>query len=175
MLFYQLGPISPAGGVYIFGLFAQPAATALRLLPDGSIDPAFHLSTPNQIDGGILQSDDKLIFSQLGSLGRAKADGSIDAAWQNSQPFTYQLSILPDGKLLAGNRRFFTGVGPAITAAKVGFTLTVAGLQLTWPAGFKLQSATQLVPGDWQDLANPSPFTVPVSGPGAFFRVLRVP
>ena len=175
MQFYQLGPISPAGGVYIFGNFTQPASTALRLLPTGSIDSAFQLSTVNQIDGGILQSDDKLIFSQLGSLGRANLDGSIDVSWQKSQPFTYQLSILPDGKLLAGNKRFFTGVGPAVTAAEVGFTLTGSGLQLTWPAGFKLQRATQLAPPDWQELANPSPFTVPLTGSGGFFRVLRAP
>ncbi len=173
--FYGLGPISPASGLYIFGRFTQPTGTALRLRPDGSIDPAFHLSTNDEIEAGILQSDDKLVFSHGGSLERVNVDGSTDASWTKSQPFTVQLSMLPDGKLLAGSRRLFTGVGAVGLAPEVHFTLTADALQLTWPAGFQLQRTSQLAPANWQNLLNPSPFTVPLSGPGEFYRVVPAP
>ena len=52
---------------------------------------------------------------------------------------------------------------------------TTDSLKLTWPAGFQLQHATQLVPSNWQTLPNPSPFTVPLTGPGEFFRVIPLP
>lgn len=173
--FYGLGPISPASGLYIFGRFTQPTGTALRLRPDGSIDPAFHLSTNDEIEGGILQPDDKLVFSHGGSLERVNVDGSTDASWKKSQLFTVQLSMLPDGKLLAGSRRLFTGVGAVGLAPEVHFTLTAGTLQLTWPAGFQLQRTSQLAPAHWQDQPNPSPFTVPLSGPGEFYRVVPAP
>lgn len=175
MGFYGLGPITPDGGLYIFGRFTQPIGTALRLRPDGSIDPAFHLSTNNEIEAGVLQSDDKLIFSHGGILERVNLDGSLDTSWLKIGAFTVQLTILPDGKLLAGSTRFFTGVGPAVAAPKVDFILTGDGIQLAWPAGFRLQRATQLLRADWQDLAAPSPFTVPTGGPGEFYRVVTAP
>ncbi len=81
----------------------------------------------------------------------------------------------PDGKLLIAGTRFFTGVGPALPAEEIDFVLKPGGLELTWPAGFQLQRATTLSPPDWQNIANPSPFTVPLGGPGEFFRVVPAP
>ncbi len=175
MAFYWLGPITPDGGLYIFGRFTQPTRTALRLRPDGSIDPTFLVSTSNEIEAGILQSDDKLIYSHGGVLQRVNLDGSPDTLWQRSGAFTRQLAILPDGKLLAGSSRFFTGVGSAGVAPEVDFTLSTGGLELTWPPGYQLQRTSSLSPVNWQNLANPSPFTVPLGGPGDFFRVVPAP
>ncbi len=175
MGFYGLGPITPDGGLYIFGRFTQPIGTALRLRPDGSIDPAFHLSTNNEIEAGVLQSDGKLIYSHGGVLERTDLTGLLDTSWLKAGAFTIQLAILPDGKLLAGSSRFFTGVGPVVAAPEVGFTHTADGLRLAWPAGFRLQRATQLLHADGQELATPSPFTVPTSGPGEFYRVVTAP
>jgi len=48
-------------------------------------------------------------------------------------------------------------------------------LTLAWPTGYQLQRTTTLSPPDWQILANPSPFTVPLSGAGEFFRLVPAP
>jgi len=80
--------------------------------------------------------------------------------------------MLPDGKLLAGKGRFFTGVGAAPVAPELGFTLNAGGLELAWPAAYKLQKATTLQPANWQDTGAATPFTVPLAGPGEFYRVV---
>ena len=36
----------------------------------------------------------------------------------------------------------------------------------------ELQKATSLQPANWQDTGAPSPFTVPLGGPGEFYRVV---
>lgn len=190
MLFYTLGPVMPEGGVYLFGTF-RPTATgpvdsALRLFPNGAIDGSFHVATDFQINFGTVQGDGKLIvtgqFTKLNGQNRAgfarlNADGTTDASF--TQGATYgvgaPMSILPDGKLLIAGTRFFTGVGPALPAEEIDFVLKPGGLELTWPAGFQLQRATTLSPPNWQNVANPSPFTVPLSGPGEFFRVVPAP
>ena len=174
MGFYGLGPVTPEGGVYLFGRFTQPTGTALRLRADGSIDPVFHLATSDEIEAGVLQSDGKLIYSHGGLIERINPDATPDATWHKTGAFTLQLTLLPDGKLLAGGSRIFTGLGPAVVAPEVRFTLTTDSLNLAWPVGFQLQHATQLAPPNWQSLPNPSPFTVPLSGPGEFFRVIPV-
>ena len=175
MAFYGLGPVTPEGGLYLLGRFSQPTGTALRLRADGSMDPVFHLATSDEIEAGVLQSDGKLIYSHGGVIERINPDSTPDATWHKAGAFSVQLTLLPDGKLLAGGSRFFTGLGPAEVASEVSFTLTTDSLKLTWPAGFQLQHATQLVPSNWQTLPNPSPFTVPLTGPGEFFRVIPLP
>ena len=175
MGFYGLGPITPDGGLFIFGRFNQPTGTALRLCPDGTADPVFLIATPDEIESGVLQSDGQLIYSHSGVIERVNAHGTTDADWKKTGSFNVEMSLLPDGKLLAGGSRFFTGVGPALVAPEVNFNLTPEGLSLIWPAGYKLQRATRLLPADWQDLPNPSPFTVPLGGPGEFFRVVPAP
>lgn len=45
-------------------------------------------------------------------------------------------------------------------------------LTLAWPAAFKLQRATQLLPPNWVDDPSSSPLTVPTTQPGEFFRVI---
>ncbi len=175
MGFYALGPVTPAGGIYIFGRFTQPTRTALRLLPNGTADADFRVATSDEIDAGVVQSDGKLIFSHSNSIERVNADGTTDATWKKTGALNVEMTILPDGKLLAGGSRFFTGIGPAAVAPEVTFTLSPDGLTLAWPAGYQLQHTTTLSPADWQDLPNPSPFTVPLGGPGEFFRVVPAP
>ena len=175
MGFYALGPVTPDGGLYIFGRFNQPTGTALRLRPDGTVDPAFHVATSDEVDSGVVQPDGKLIFSHGNVIERVDADGTIDATWKKTGALNVEMTILPDGKLLAGSSRFFTGIGPVVAAPEVGFTHTSDGLRLAWPAGFRLQRATQLLRPDWQELAAPSPFTVPTGGPGEFYRVVTAP
>ena len=175
MGFYALGPVTPDGGLYIFGRFNQPTGTALRLRRDGTIDPAFHVATSDEVDSGVVQPDGKLIFSHSNTIERVNADGTTDATWKRTGALNVEMTILPDGKLLAGGSRFFTGIGPVVAPPEVGFTHTADGLRLAWPAGFRLQRATQLLRPDWQDLAAPSPFTVPTGGPGEFYRVVTAP
>lgn len=187
MLFYTMGPVTPAGGVYLFGTFRHETGglvdSAIRLLPDGSIDDSFHVSTDFQINFGTVQRDGKLIVAgqftrlngvQQAGFARLNLDGSTDTGFTPTSGFGVgvPLSILPDGKLLAGGTRYFTGSGPELPAGEIGYTLNPAGIELTWPAGYRLQRATQLMPADWQDVATPSPYTVPMVGPGEFFRVV---
>jgi uncharacterized delta-60 repeat protein len=190
MLFYTLGPVTPDGGVYLFGTFRPapegPVTSVLRLFPNGTVDSSFNVATDFQINFGTVQGDGKLIvtgqFTKLngqnrGGFARLNQDGSTDASFTQGATFGVggPMSILPDGKLLIGGTRFFTGVGPALPAQEIDFVLKPGGLELTWPAGFQLQRASTLSPPDWQNVANPSPFTVPLSGPGEFFRVVPAP
>jgi uncharacterized delta-60 repeat protein len=187
---YGVGPVTPEGGLYVFGRFqwvaGGPIYAALRLRPDGSVDDTFKVTSDFAINTGAVQTDGKLIitgqFTQLngqsrGGYARLDLDGSTDASFTLGTAFGVgvPLTLLPDGKLLAGGTRSFTGVAVEAVAAEVDFTLTPTGLELTWPAGYQLQRATTLAPADWQNVANPSPFTVPLSGVGEFFRVVPAP
>ncbi len=187
MLFYTLGPVTPTGGVYLFGTFRPtpdgPVTSALRLFPNGTVDSSFNVATDFQINFGAVQGDGKLIvtgqFTKLngqnrGGYARLNPDGSTDAGFEQGASFGVgsSMMILPDGKLLVAGTRYFTGVGPAQPAEELGFKRTPGGLELTWPAGYRLQRATTLSPADWQDVAAPSPFTVPLGGPGEFFRII---
>jgi len=190
MLFYTLGPVTPDGGVYVFGTFRPtpdgPVTSALRLFLNGTVDSSFNVSTDFQINFGTVQGDGKLIvtgqFTKLNGQNRAgfarlNTDGSTDAGFAQGATFGVggPMSILPDGKLLIAGTRFFTGVGPALPAEEIDFVLKPGGLELTWPPGFQLQKTLSLSPASWQNVANPSPFTVPLSGPGEFFRVVPTP
>ena len=130
--------------------------------------------SPRLADDAILvvQADGKLIitgqFTQLngqsrGGYARLNLNGSTDASFTQGTSFGVgvPLTILPDGKLLAGGARYFTGGAVEVAAPELDFTLVGGGLQLTWPVGFQLQRTLSLSPADWQSVANPSPFTVP--------------
>jgi hypothetical protein len=190
MLFYSLGPVTPEGGVYLFGTFRPvadgPAESAVRLLPDGSVDGSFHVSTDFQINYGAVQGDGKLIvtgqFTRLngqprGGFARLNLDGSTDAAFVQGSSYGVgvPMRILSDGKLLAGGVRYYTGLSPVLPPPDLEFALGPGGLQLSWPAGFRLQRATVLAPADWTDVEAASPLTVPAAGPGEFFRVIARP
>jgi hypothetical protein len=80
--------------------------------------------------------------------------------------------VLGPDQLLATN-------SPSATATSTG-----GSLMLAWPlasAGFKLQSRTNLVLGDWTDVTSPVPqivgsqwqVTVPITGGEQFFRLLK--
>ncbi len=189
MLFYQLGPVAPGGGVYIFGQFrpnlSQPGDTVLRLQNDGSADPTFHVLTDFQVNSGVVQPDGKLIvtgqFGQVngqsrGGFARLNPDGSLDTTFTQGSTFGVgvPMILLADGKLLAGNRRFFTGSGPAPVVPNVNFQPTTTGLTLSWPSGFKLQRTASLASPVWVDMPVTSPFSVPASTPGEFFRIVPV-
>jgi uncharacterized delta-60 repeat protein len=190
MLFYTLGPVTPAGGVYVFGTF-RPVAdgtveSALRLLPDGSVDGGFHVSTDFQINYGAVQRDGKLIvtgqFTRLngqprGGFARLNLDGSTDVTFVESTQFGVgaSMQMLSDGKLLAGGVRYFTGLGPVLPRPDVEFGVGPAGLELRWPEGFRLQRATRLAPADWADVEAVSPYVIPTIGAGEFFRVIARP
>lgn len=187
MLFYQMGPATPEGGVYLFGQFrpdlSQAGDTLIRLLPDGSIDSSYHVYSNQQINTGVLEPDGKLIvtgqFNQiagknLGGFARLNLDGTADTTFVPGSTFGVggAMLMLPDGKLLAGNRRFFTGSGPEPVVSKIQFQLAPSGLVLSWPVGFKLQRISQLGVSNWQDVSVPSPVTVPPTTPGEFFRIV---
>ena len=190
MLFYQMGPATPEGGVYLFGQFrpdlSQAGDTLIRLLADGSIDPSYHVYSNQQINAGVLEPDGKLIvtgqFSQIagknfGGFARLNLDGTADTTFVPGSTYGVGVAMLmlPDGKLLAGNRRFFTGSGPAVETPKVTFSLAAGGLTLSWPTGFKLQRIPSLGSTSWTDVKAASPFTVPASLPGEFFRIVPTP
>lgn len=190
MLFYTLGPVTPEGGVYLFGTFRPvadgPIESAVRLLPDGTVDGSFHVSTDFQINYGAVQGDGKLIvtgqFTRLngqlrGGFARLNLDGSTDASFVQGSSFGVgvPMRILSDGKLLAGGVRYYTGVSPVLPPPDLEFAFGPGGLQLSWPAGFRLQRATVLAPADWTDVEAASPLVVPVAGPGEFFRVIARP
>lgn len=187
---YGVGPVTPDGGVYVFGRFQLaangPVYAALRLRPDGSVDDTFKVITDFAINTGAVQADGRLIitgqFTQLngqprGGFARLNLDGSTDASFTQGSSFGVgaPLTILSDGKLLAGGARYFTGGVVETAAPELDFTLTPGGLELTWPAGFQLQRSASLSPANWQNVANPPPFTVPLGGGGEFFRVIPVP
>ncbi|MBN9691573.1 MAG: hypothetical protein J0M24_15145 [Verrucomicrobia bacterium] len=188
MLIYTLGPTTPEGGVHLFGTFRPtaegPVDSAIRLLPNGSVDDSFHVSTDFQINFGTVQDDGKLIitgqFTQLNGqiragFARLNIDGSTDISFTPGASFGVgaPMSILPDGKLLIAGTRYFTGVDPEMAAPEIDFVLKPEGLELSWPAAFQLQRSTTLLPADWQNVITPSPLTVPLGGPGEFFRVVR--
>jgi uncharacterized delta-60 repeat protein len=190
LTFYGLGPVTPEGGVYVFGRFQfaenGPIYAALRLRPDGSVDDTFKVTSNFAINTGAVQADGKLIitgqFTQLngqsrGGFARLNLDGSTDASFTQGTSFGVgvPLTILPDGKLLAGGSRYFTGAAVETAAPELDFTLTPAGLELTWSVGLQLQRTTSLSPANWQSVANPSPFTVPLGGDGEFYRVVPAP
>jgi uncharacterized delta-60 repeat protein len=187
---YVGGPLTPEGGVYVFGRFQfefnGPIYAALRLHPNGTEDSSFRVNTDFQINAAVVQGDGKLIitgqFTRLnnqarGGFARLNRDGSTDPTFAPTATFGVgvAMTLLPDGKLLAASQRYFTGVGPALPAQEIDFVLKLDGLELTWPAGYQLQRATTLAPADWQNVASPSPFTVPLSGAGEFFRVVPAP
>lgn len=85
------------------------------------------------------------------------------------------LTLLPDDKLLAGNQRHFTGSGHHVPEAVLGFTWTPGGLELAWPAGYRLQHTSILLPADWQDVVVTSPYLALLTGAGGYFRLVDAP
>jgi uncharacterized delta-60 repeat protein len=176
-ILYGVGPVTPEGGIYVFG---NPPIT--RLNPDGSADTTFRTPSLNaQAVHGAVQPDGKLIISgqfglvngQATTLARLLVDGSLDTTFQAEEPMGGSMQILPDGNLLAGGRRYFTGTAAASAPPNVAFSLNGSSLRLSWPAGYRLQRATRLAPADWADVGGAaSPFTVPMAGPGEYFRVV---
>lgn len=190
MTIYAPGPITPSGGIFVFGEFrtndVAPRRTGLRLNSDGSVDPGFAADTDFQINYGALQPDGKLIISgqftrvsgqNRGQMTRLNVDGSLDTTFdfQGGAGVGQVMSFQPDGRLLAFGQRFFTGVIPEVAAPRLDYSFNAGNFQLTWPAGFKLQRTISLSPAVWIDVAAPSPFTVPLAGPGEFYRVVPGP
>lgn len=187
---YGAGPVTPAGGIYIFGRFQLeengPVYSALRLHADGSLDNTFRVTTDFPIHFGAVQTDGKLVitgqFTRLNGafrtgFARLHPDGSTDTSWSEAMSFGsgLPLVLLPDGNLLADSIRVFTGAGPAPEAGAVEFTLRDGALRLAWPAGHVLQRTPRLFPAEWTDLPVSSPYSVPTAAPGEFFRLRRAP
>ncbi len=62
-------------------------------------------------------------------------------------------------------------VGPTL-----GFSRTGNDLNLTWGAGYKLQSTPSLNPANWQDVSGAtSPYVTPMTGNARFFRLVTGP
>jgi uncharacterized delta-60 repeat protein len=190
MTLYSPGPITPAGGIFIFGEFrtndVAPRRTGLRLNADGSIDHGFAADTDFQINYGALQPDGKLIISgqftrvsgqNRGQMTRLNADGSLDTTFdfQGGSSVGQPMYFQADGRLLSYGQRFFTGVVPEVASPRLDYSFTAGNFQLAWPSGFKLQRTTSLAPAAWTDVASPSPFVVPLAGPGEFYRVVPGP
>ncbi|MBL9135636.1 MAG: immunoglobulin domain-containing protein [Verrucomicrobiales bacterium] len=191
MTYHALGPVTSSGQYYIFGRFQPvnngPIHAALRLNADGSIDPSFQVQTDFAINTGAVQSDGRLIISgqftivngqPRNLMARLNVDGSLDTSFDFPAPgpgVGMPLTLLADGKLLAADLRYFTGVGAEVAAPRLSFTFRAGVLELSWPSGHRLQRATQLLPPDWSDLAVTSPFTVPTRNPGEFFRIVQTP
>jgi uncharacterized delta-60 repeat protein len=119
--------VQPDGKVIVAGDFAdnrfRQAFGIARLLPDGSLDPAFAVALADPGDRSItaieLQADGKIIvggaFRSIGGpelnvgVARLNADGSLDRTFSagigvnGSQfPFVTTVAIQPDGKILIG-------------------------------------------------------------------------
>lgn len=193
---------SPSGQLLFTGLdaFRGVALTRKinRLTLDGTVDPTFQATVDPGVFGRLVavQPDGKLLY--VGSdraLSRLNSDGSPDPGFVNpakvpvEQPglvLSY-FALAPDLSVFAGGARAGPGnvvthgafhlFGDPVTGPplRLNFDHTVDAIHLTWAAGLRLQRANQLAPPDWQNVANPSPFTVPLSGPGEFFRVVPAP
>lgn len=116
--------LQPDGKILVGGIFTlvngQPHGRLARLLPDGSLDPAFSSSDFNHaIFAVAVQPDGKIlvggIFTTFGAtsrpyLARLQPDGSLDTTFQPDISWlVYALAIQPDGKILIGGN--FTSVG----------------------------------------------------------------
>ncbi len=108
----------PDGGAVLGGRFETFAglsrANLVRLLPDGSVDPAFTTGTDRGVRSLARQKDGKILvggyFSQLGGLarphlGRLNADGTVDAGFAPSIEFpVHCIKVQPDGRILVAGQ-----------------------------------------------------------------------
>lgn len=193
---------SPSGQLFFAGLAAFRGVALTRkinrLTLDGAVDPTFQVTVDPGVFGRLVavQPDGKLLYVAADrALSRLNSDGSPDPAFVNAakvpveQPglalsyfaqaldlsvFAGGTRVGPDNAVTHGAFRLVGDpvVGPPL---RLNFARGVDGMHLTWAAGLRLQRATTLSPPDWQNVANPSPFTVPLSGPGEFFRVVPAP
>lgn len=70
----------------------------------------------------------------------------------------------------------FIGQLVASDAGMVEYTAPTGSgnpIQLSWPAGYKLQRASKLSPPDWEDLALESPIEHPTLQPSEYFRAVK--
>jgi uncharacterized membrane protein len=88
--------------------------------------------------------------------------------------------ISADGTMIVGSLRRRLPVDTysayLLDIRNIQIVQTTSALQLTWPSGFKLQQTTDLDFNTWHDVpAAISPFTISTTGPGSFYRIIRLP
>lgn len=164
------------GKVLVSGVFTQfgsaPAQGVVRLLADGSRDPAYlppTFATANpRIMAHALQPDGKLLITGLlnsttPALVRLHADGSPDASFAAASPGTiWALAVQPDGKIIISTTTQIRRLLPN-GAADNSFT----PLTTTRPIFNKL-----LVQPDGSILAASSLGSSPTFGSGNLIRIL---
>jgi hypothetical protein len=160
----------------------------------GGEAPAFNI-----IYGGVNLATNKVNFSAMNTGDgfapvqiRVDPDGTVDLHYNNQVIFNNVQ--LPEFTPIAGGTFAIGGRTGGLTAnqwvdnLQIQANLTVAGprlvatrtptgMTLTWPAGFKLQSTTNLGnPASWTDVSGAnSPFNVSATEPMRFYRLVNVP
>lgn len=103
-------------------------------------------------------------------------DPTVDARYGEGST----ADISADGTMIVGYLRRNSPVDTysayLLDLRNIQLVQTSAGLQLTWPSGFKLQQTTDLDFNTWHDVpVGTSPLTLSTTGRGNFYRIIRLP
>jgi probable HAF family extracellular repeat protein len=114
------------------------------------------------------------------TIAQALAGAAIfDAPWDTTaQVDNYTTDMSADGTMIVGlMERSSLGVRAFLLDLRdIQIVLTQAGVQLTWPDGYKLQQTTGLDFNTWHDVSGAaSPLTISADGAGSFYRIIHVP
>ncbi len=102
-------------------------------------------------------------------------EGGVNPASDGWEFLFIARAVSGDGRFVVGSGRRNGKIEAFIAdlALKLEFTHTEDRLQLTWPAGFKLQRTDSLSPAAWEDVPDAvSPTEITTDGQPGFFRVV---
>ncbi|HWQ91034.1 MAG TPA: hypothetical protein VN673_05130, partial [Clostridia bacterium] len=153
-----------------FNIFYRNSLVAAKLVNvseletgDNFADVFVRVNSDGTVD---VQYNGNVIFHKVTLPGYTPVTGGV-FAWGGRTGGSYENQWV-DNIVLA------TTVGQI--QVPIGFTRNGANLQMTWGAGFKLQSTPSLTTPNWQDVPNAtSPHIVPMAGPAQFFRLINQP
>jgi hypothetical protein len=172
LVFLGGSPVLPmSSGTFPMGGFVTQFKEGTNAVVDYRVSGAVSLSGSKAL-GGYLTNR----VSTLGALTNIAGIQTLILPVKASYSFNLESTIGPvtynltfDGQLVA-------------TEAKVVPQPLVAFTPIASPGGplilsfatelFKLQRSTELNPSAWQDVAGPSPVSIPTSKPGEYFRVV---
>lgn len=186
VLFFTASAVAASRAVSM-GLTSEPLPVdADGSFPAGSLLVTFQEGASSSLDfritGAVEQNGSRLLSglltNRVSSVGQWSTNGGVetltvpvDAGYtfeveSDVGPTEFRMRFI--GQLVATRREVVEE--PVVVLqppATPGEPLTLA-----WPAAFKLQRATQLIPPNWVDDPATSPLTVPTTQPGEFFRVI---